>query len=223
MKIGLLLIATNKYKRFVPDLLTGVQQFFFPHDDVTVHIFTDIPSDFDFYKPERIKIVTYQIEPYRFPYATLYRYKIFTEHAHQLNEDYLIYSDVDMAFVGVVANEILPNTDKISGLFATEHPGFYAKGGRYYAGGFQGGNRTAYLHAAKIMSDQITEDEKNGFMEEWHDETKWNKYLKTISGYKVISPSYCMPDNVRLQIAWQLSRFQPKVLALTKNHEEIRS
>ena len=216
MTISLLLIATNKYKQFVPQLIKSANRHFFKDCLVEVILFTDEPEVFKEYGDA---ITCIKIPAYRFPYATLYRYKIFTEHANKITGDYVVYSDVDMTFVGDVNKEILPH----KGLFATQHPGFYAKGKKYYAGGFQGGTRDEYLAAAKIMASWIDEDEKRGFMEEWHDETKWNKYLNAFGDYKEISPSYCMPDKVQMQIAWGLSKFVPKVLAITKNHAEVRS
>jgi len=216
MTISLLLIATNKYKQFIPALLTGANRYFFNDHLVEVVLFTDCPEDFASYGSS---IKTIKIPSYGFPQATLYRYQMFTDHAAEITGDYVVYSDVDMAFVGEVNTDILPHR----GLFATQHPGFYMKGGKYYAGGFQGGSRNEYLAAAKIMAQWIADDEKNGCTKEWHDESNWNQYLNAYGDFRVISPSYCMVDNPRLQIQWGLTKFIPKVLALTKNHKEIRS
>jgi histo-blood group ABO system transferase len=220
-KIGLLLIATNKYTSFLPQLLNGVDRYFFTDHEVTVHIFTDQPL-FVIKMLEgnypRLKIEYFQIPAYKFPYATLYRYKIFTDHAVHLTGDYLIYSDVDMAFVGKVGEEILTPR----GLIATQHPGFFMKGGNYYAGGFQGGSRDEYLAAAKIMAEWIEEDEKNNCTKEWHDESNWNLYLQTYGDYKVLTPAYCMVEQIVLRRAWGLSGFRPRILALAKDHKSIR-
>lgn len=219
-KIGMLLIATNKYSSFLPQLLDGVNRYFFNDHDVRVYVFTDNVD----YVAElakqypRLKFGIFIIPSYKFPYATLYRYQIFTTHSDNLDCDYLIYSDVDMAFVGKVDADILP----ARGLIATQHPGFFLKGGNYYAGGFQGGSRDEYLAAATIMAEWIAEDEKNGTTKEWHDESNWNLYLQTYGDYKVLTPAYCMVEQPHLRRAWGLSHFRPRVLALAKDHKTIR-
>jgi hypothetical protein len=218
MKIGLLLIATNKYKQFVKPLLLSANKHFFKSDDVTCYLFTDDPAQFTGID-SRINIVTIQIPSYGFPEATLLRYRMFTDHSDKLTADYLIYSDVDMKIVDHVGTEILPHV----GLICTQHPGFYSQGGTYYAGGFQGGSREAYLAAASTMAEWIDDDECNGTRKEWHDETNWNLYLKLHPAEKVLSPSYCMVDQPKLQYAWGIAKFRAIIYAITKDHKAVRS
>ena len=218
MTIGLLLIATRKYKQFVPALLDGVKQYFFKGHKVIVYLFTDEPGLYGgFHNMVEVKEIS--IPSYGFPEATLLRYRMFTDHSRKLKGDCLIYSDVDMKIVDHVGTEILPHV----GLIATQHPGFFAKGGNYFAGGFQGGSRNEYIKAAKTMAGWIDTDERNGTRKEWHDESNWNLYLTQHPAEKILSPSYCMVDQSRLQYAWGIAQFKPIIYAITKDHKSIRS
>lgn len=228
-QITLLLIATKQYKQFVQPLLEGVKKYFLKNHDVTVELFTDEIRPYE--GDERVKVNQTLIVSYGFPQATLYRYKIFTAKKYEC--DYYYYSDIDMAFVSEVGEEIFGN------IVATRHPGFYNGGGswcddknslaytepenryRYYAGGFQGGGEK-YYRAMKQMALHIDEDERNGVMAEWHDEQHFNRYLSECKGYKELSPAYCMVEQQELREKWGVGKIEPKIIALAKDHNEIR-
>jgi histo-blood group ABO system transferase len=146
-----------------------------------------------------------------------------------------------MRFEGMIGDEILPKAQN-EGLVATAHPGFYTGGGsfcddkrstaytapelrgRYYAGGFQGGRTEDYLEAALFMAGNIQQDEDNGVMAEWHDEMHWNRLCALIkSTVKELSPSYCMVEQKELRSKWGIDHLPVKLVALAKNHEEMRS
>lgn len=228
MKIGLLLIATGKYDVFLQPLIDSVDKYFFRGDQVTIYLFTDKNPTLIF--SDRINLVIIPTEHKPFPYATLYRYKYFTQSADKMEAEYLFYCDVDMLFVDEVGREILGN------IVCTEHPGFY-KGGwgspnchkmsmaylgvemrnKYVCGGFQGGERLSYLAACETLASRIQTDEDQGIMAEWHDETHWNWFIAMrAKNIKMLNPSYCYPER------WTLP-FPKKLLALDKNHKEIRS
>jgi histo-blood group ABO system transferase len=240
MKIGLLLISTGKYDQFVQPLIDSVKNYFMKKHEVIVYLFTDKLQDL--IGDERVSIEQFIIAPLKFPFATLYRYKIFNELKDEIKTDFVFYSDADMRFVGDVEEYILPNE---SGLTAVQHPGFW-KGGwgssgthelsmaylpikkrkNYYCGGFQGGKREVYLSMSEELYKNIEIDLKkakeinythnSGILAEWHDETHYNWYMSSRCP-KVLSPSYCFPEN------WKSLPFEPKILALEKNHNEIRS
>lgn len=228
MNIGLLLIATGKYDRFVPQLLESVDKYFFKEDTVNVYLFTD--KNFKV-NSGRLRVYKIPVEHKPFPYSTLLRYRYFDQNKEYLKDnDYLFYSDVDMMFASEVGREILGN------LTAVQHPGFYNGGWgsqnvdkrsnaylprqkwkNYCAGGFQGGKSKYYLEACKILNQRINEDLTKDVMAEWHDESHWNWYLKTEArDVNVLSPAYCYPES------WEMP-FEKKLLALDKNHKEVRS
>lgn len=231
MKIGLLLIATNKYTRFVKQFIESADKFLFSDKqiDVTYFVFTNV-DNLLVDSSRKIKLVKIEHEPW--PYPTLKRYDYFYENRETIsNQDYLFYSDVDMKFVGNVESEIL--SDRV----ATIHPGFwnkhplewtyerrtecnahieYGKGNRYYAGGFNGGKSDVFLEMAKNISQWRKDDERRGIIPVWHDESYMNKYMYLNLPTKELSPSYCYPES------WNLP-FEKKLLALDKNHSEMRA
>ena len=72
--------------------------------------------------------------------------------------------------------------------------------------------------AGAIMG-RIDQDDKNGIVAVWHDESHLNRYLSetfALDQLKTLTPSYCYPES------WNLP-FKKKILALDKNHAEVRS
>lgn len=241
MRIGILIIATNKYKQFVQPLLDSAKDKLFPGHQVTFYLFTDdVSVNYDT-GTDRIRILKYLIPAYKFPLATLYRYKIFNDHRAHILDDFTFYTDVDMRFDNVVGDELL-----VPSLVAVHHPGFYVSKGwgsggcsteslawlpeekrvNYCAGGFQGGKTAIYLEACAILSSRIADDEARNVLAEWHDETHWNWLLNNGSGTMPITmfnPEYCMVEQQELREKWGIADLTPRVIALAKNHEEIRN
>lgn len=233
MTIGLLLIATRKYKSFVQNLLNDVKKYFFIYHNIEVHLFID-ETEHEFMGDERVKIIKDLIPSYTFPNATLLRYHIFTSKKYDC--DYLFYSDVDMSIVDYIDESILSN------IVAVRHPGFDKIGGgswetnelsmtyvypekriSYYAGGFQGGKKEYYYRAMQSMRMAIDEDEKNGIVPIWHDESAWNCFLSGCDFFKELGSEYCMPDREELQRLWKIDKLPKRILALSKDHENIRT
>lgn len=241
-KIGILLISTGKYEQFIMPLLTGLDKNFLKDHQRDVRLFTD--SKFA-YIPDSLNVIKYKIPSYKFPYATLYRYKIFSDHAVVLSHyDYLYYLDVDMAIESEVGEEIFGD------LTGVRHPGFYTNNGwgsesndpnslsyigpehqkKYFAGGFQGGAADKYLTICKDLAEKIQNDESRGVMAQWHDETFWNYALnfmvpKDFPDWKIteLTPSYCTVPSIQQRIIWGIQDFPAKIVALDKNHSELRS
>ena len=88
MKIGLLIIATNKYTEFLKPLIEGADDFFLKNHDVTYFVFTN--KDIDIQTNRKVtKVFTNHKE---WPWMTLGRYRIFTNNREILSEmDYLFY------------------------------------------------------------------------------------------------------------------------------------
>lgn len=224
MKIGMLIISTGKYDVFIDPLLESARKYFMKQHEVTFFLFTDSEK----WKETKDVVTTYvKHEP--FPSPTLKRYEIFDNNKQILqNQDYLFYCDADMLFVSEVGEEI------ISERVATIHPGFL--GGRgtpetrkeslayvspmedmiYFAGGFNGGKAEIFLEMSKKLSENIKKDLDNNIIAIWHDESHMNRYFIDNPPTKIISSSYCYPES------WNLP-FEKKLLALDKNHKEIRS
>ena len=165
------------------------------------------------------------------PAATLYRYHVLLDNEELLEPyDYVYLCDADMrweADAGDIFGEIV----------ATVHPGysmrtdfpyeerpesaaFVAAGDTYYAGGFVGGEREAFMHLAARIAFAIDEDDRNGILARWHDESHLNRVLATVPPTKTLSPSYCYPDDAS-GYPW-ISRYERKLVALDKTPAERR-
>lgn len=233
--LGILLIATKKYKQFVQPLVDQLNKY------IRVPFQVILFSDEGMFLESKAPVNNYLIPAYGFPQATLYRYKIFSSHEVSLRERFkhLLYLDVDMRLECYMGKEFL-----VPGLLCVQHPGTYesnrwgspntsklssawfaeSERKRYYCGGVQGGKVNQYLNACKHLAKNIDDDEMNGVMAEWHDETHWNKFTNYIRPDLVteLSPSYCMPEPMKSRKDWGLLQFEPKIIALEKNHKEIR-
>jgi len=152
--------------------------------------------------------------------------------------DYCFYMDVDMRIEGKVGDEILGD------LVATQHPGFWWKdksefsyerreistayvnmieGKMYYAGGFNGGKPENFLKMSEQIAKNIDLDFKKGIVSVWHDESHMNRYLIDNPPTLELNPSYCYPEAVRFNPGGWNVPFEPKIVALEKNHAKVRS
>jgi len=237
-RVGVILVCTRKYDVFLQPLIDSMEKYFFTGEPYDIYLLTDKPQTH--LEALRATIYVREIPAYRFPFATLYRYKNMVIHRDVFTAQNLYYLDVDMKFVAEVGDEILGG-----GLVAIQHPGYYLGGwgskrthphslfyvppnfwNGYYCGGFQGGTKESYLIMAEVLNAMIDIDmdtasdmgylKNDGILAEYHDESAYNWYLKfREKPSKVLSPSYCYPES------WDIP-FEKKLLALDKNHKEIR-
>lgn len=205
-----------------------------------------IPSTSD-----RLDYHFFEIKRHGFPGDTLYRYRHFSTLSDRLSKhglekpDFLFYSDADMLIVDSVGQEILPKEN--NGLIATAHPGFYR--GKtpahpfgtpetrpeskafipnnryrpcYVAGGFNGGAYDAFITMSHEISSNIDNDHERGIIAVWHDESHLNEYVtrpENLTNLKIMVPSYCFAEyNNPQQVG-----YPAKIVALDKNHAEVRS
>lgn len=221
MKVGLLIIATNKYIEFLQPLITSADKWFLNGQEVTYFVFTNQNIEIETNR----KVIMTHVEHKSWPWMTLGRYHIFSNNKDLFSDiDYLYYCDADMLFVGEVGNEILGD------LVATQHHGFFEKRGtpetnpkslacvypnenmQYFCGGFNGGSCKEYLKMSEQISHNIDIDFKNDIIAIWHDESHINRYFIDNRPTKILSPSYCYHQAVTH------SPFERKILALTKNN-----
>lgn len=227
IEIGLLIIATNRYTDFVEPLIKSADKFFFknnPNINVSYFVFTN--KQLCIQSNRNIFYIDIEHKPW--PWMTLGRYNIFSSNENLFKGiQYLYYIDADMRFESDVGVEIL------SDIVATVHPGFLGARGTpennpkslayvapyvpltYCAGGFNGGTSKEYLKMANKLSANIEEDYCNGIIAIWHDESHLNKYYIDNPPTTLLSPAYCYPES------WDLP-FPRKIVALDKNHEEMR-
>lgn len=231
MKICILTIATNKYINFVQKLYDNIEEFFLPGHEKTCLLFTEHECEVT----DNVRVSHIQHEPW--PIPTLKRYNYFAkEKDFILQHDYCFYFDVDMRIDSIVGNEVL------SDLVVTKH--FYkirenvdqfsyernpnslsyipfGQGKSYYAGGFNGGKTEKFIEMSEVIANNVNKDLENSIIAIWHDESHMNRYMIDNPPSLELSPEYCYPEP-ELGIAKKLN-YNPKIIALLKNHDELRS
>lgn len=218
-----------------------MEKNFLPDQHKTYFVWTDSDRDFP---TNVIKIPT---ENLGWPYATLYRFKLFQNEWDKLKHfDYMYYLNANISVVRPVGTEILPTPEQ--GIMATLHPGFYnqsyeksydrnpkslayipilphtqdksSKPEYYFMGGFQGGTKAAYKLLIDTLAKNIDIDEQNGVMAKWHDESHLNRYLYDKEPL-IMTPAYGFPEN-GIHINNQLAQFKDtyKILILDKSNSK---
>ena len=231
MKICILTIATNKYIQFVERLLDNIEENFLNGHEIQCLLFTDHEVE----TSDNVRVCQIDHEPW--PMPTLKRYNYFVKEREFISQfDYCFYFDVDMGLVDTVGDEVL------SDLVATMHPyqSFYPKeersydrnekslayvpvgeeGELYYAGGFNGGSTKRFLEMAEVLADRVTKDLDNGVIALWHDESQMNRYLIDNPPTLSLTPSYCFAEE---HMGNPNYPYEPKIIAVKKNHNELRS
>lgn len=230
MKICILTIATNKYLQFVEKLYDDIAERFLPGSEINCLLFTDHEVE----TSDNVKVHYIDHEPW--PMPTLKRYNYFVKEKNFILEhDYCFYFDADMRIDNPVGGEVLSE-----GIVATKHPyqSFhsiqdmsydrnpeslayvpYGEGKTYYAGGFNGGKTDKFIEMAEIISDRVNRDLEKGVIALWHDESHMNRYLIDNPPALELTPSYCYAE----EFYGTDYPFYPKIIALKKNHNELRS
>ncbi len=95
--LGILSIATNVYLEYWFDLARSLDDHvrtFFP---LVLHVFTDQPKAAKTFAKtlNYVDVKVYKIQPLGWPEATLFRFKIFSEHQEEIREPFLMYLDAD--------------------------------------------------------------------------------------------------------------------------------
>jgi histo-blood group ABO system transferase len=193
MNIGLIVIATNKYIEFVPQLVASVEKNFLKNHNVEIFLFTNQPFKGD------VTVIPTEHRPW--PWMTLGRYHLIQTLKEYPKKDYYYYIDADMLVIDTVGDEILGNrVAAIHGKFKKK-PGNFDRNplslayvppeitNPYFCGGFQGGGN--YLNDAKELAKRIDADYNNRIIALWHDESHWNRYCLDNPPDVILSHQYC--------------------------------
>lgn len=238
--IGLLIMATGKYIEFAQELIKSADKFFLTNHKKTYFVFTDSHQDsYNRLSSSGNKIHYISQTRLGWPYDAMMRPAIYLQHFKSYQScQYLFSIDADMKFVAPVGSEILSNR------VAVMHPGFPPakrgsyeerpnstayidknEGVQYFAAGFYGGIYQEFYKICQDISANIQRDLDNNIIAIWHDESHLNRWFITNKPSLILNPSYCYPENAPTmdkRIWPYLSQFQPKLLALKKNHAEVR-
>ena len=218
-------MATGKYTQFVRPLIDSAERYFLPAHKRTYFIFTDHLDEV----PQAENIIPVYQQRLGWPHDTMMRCLVYVKNKELYNDlDFMFACDADMLFVDTVGDEILGTR------VATQHPGYVGKPGTYetnpqsrayvgpheatyyFAGGFYGGSKDEFITLNQTLYERIAIDLDNNIMPVWHDESHLNRYFIDFKPTKILSPSYCYPEDWRL-------KYHPRLLALNKNHAKMRA
>lgn len=237
MKIDLLIVATAKYIKYLPELLFSVKKYFMVDMEVVVHVFTDRIEDCDLLlsQTETNELFYHRVEHKPWPHATLKRFHFFNTYRDHIKGDYVFYIDADTIITAPVTSSIL------SPRIAVLHCGFINGGGswetrpaskcymlpekrkKYYGGGFWGFGSNNFKYVVEQAIEMIDKDEENGIVPVFHDESVINKIFSEVEPTLTLSPSYHWPQsNPRIWNSWH-EKYECIILLLNKNHNEMRS
>ena len=222
MKIGIITIATSKYRDFVPAFAASVTTFFLPNHSRSIFVLTDEP----FSGPP---VDSLSIPHLRWPYSSLLRFQWIASYEERFREfDQLFFIDADMVVQMPVGDEIIGG-----GLVGVHHPTFYPGldgvfernarsaaavpadyAGVYFQGCLFGGQAAPFLELCRLLRATVQADLIRGVMPLWHDESHLNWYFSK-NPPRVLPPSYAYPDRSALDQ-------ERKIVHLHKNHLEIR-
>ena len=73
---------------------------------------------------------------------------------------------------------------------------------------------------AEVLADRVTKDLENDVIALWHDESQMNRYLIDNPPTLSLTPSYCFAEE---QMHNSDYPYEPKIIALKKDHDELRS
>jgi histo-blood group ABO system transferase len=222
MKICIITIATNRYIQFVERLLDNIEEHFLNGHDIQCLLFTDHEVE----TSDNVKVSQIGHKPWPEPALKKYNY-INSQSEYLKNFDYLYLFDADVGIVANVGEEVLQDLVGVLHpykILEPEKTGPYEKRrestayvadedhNKYYAAAFVGGKSSNFLKMAKTISERVDQDDKNGIIAKWHDESHLNKYF-TENPPTDLSPSYMFPEEL---IGYSQYPFEPKIVALKK-------
>ena len=240
-KVAILIIATNKYVKFLLPLIKSAQKYLLKDNEKKYFIFTNNTNDTSFY--ELGKIAQYEllyIDHYPFPIPTLFRFYYFQKYFKEIEYyDQIIYIDADALFSDYVNEEVMQARCAVQhcgyfnerGTYETNPESkFYVpknKGLNYFGGGFWSFSKSEFLRFISWATENLTIDLQNHIIPIWHDESILNRWLIDNPPNNILSPSYHYPEppNERYIEKWKKHgrNFAPKIIMLNKNHDEIRN
>ena len=223
-RVAVLIAATQRYTALVPPILASIDKYFLKDCVVEVIILTDLP--------DRVQARSLLIEHHPWPWVAMHKFHFICQYAPQLSEfDYVFMCDADMRMIAPVGREILWD------LVGTQHAYLYGRppeeflyernpastayiapgeGRVYLQTAFFGGRFQHMLEMATNRRDAIEADYANNLVAVWHDESDFSRYVFDHPSTLILSPSYCYPEGTNMP-------FEPKILALEKDHAVIRS
>jgi len=224
--VGLLIVATGKYVKYVDPLVNSFEKYFLVDDtNYQVHYFIFTDGDIR-ERPHVYKLFQKRLG---WPYDTMGRFQMYLSHQKEFEHmEYLYSVDSDLLCVANVTT-----SDIISDLVGTGHPGFprgqrgtyetrptstaYVgnhEGEYYFFGAFWGGITSQVLTLCNTIRANIDKDLEKDIIAIWHDESHLNRYFIDHKPTKVLVSGYIVGEGAT-------SPYK-KIIQLRKNHADMR-
>ena len=124
--LGVLTVATNIYIEYWREMAISFDANCRRSDNVVLHVFTNQIDEVERVKTQlrNVLVVSHEIPNYKWPEATLLRYRIFEEAAEDLSEDLLMHLDADM-LINQSPLETILKASKAGQVCLVSHPGYW--------------------------------------------------------------------------------------------------
>lgn len=235
--IGIYSIFIGKYICLYENFIKNMEKYFLPQYEKVYFIVTD---DLKLNKYVKNTYISYQ-NYIGWPYETLYRFHYFLKFdINNIKTDYIYFFNSNARCVKRINEDILPEKDYVfsihdcqglSGYDATFEKNItnstayvpFVQGKKYtYIGGrLFGATSNKFIELCEILKNNITKDEKNNIIAEWHDESHINNYYNCyLNDYdkhnsKLLPREYHVPEE-RIHL-----NKDPKIIYLYKNKFSI--
>jgi Glycosyltransferase family 6 len=239
MSVLLITIATGElYRKYAIEMVASASAFW---PEASTLVFTDFPQQMQ----AHTRALHTEPKGYPRETLYRYHTFLKAEHVLR-QWSHVFYTDADMRFVAPIKNEDVVSNGITATLhpgFAharvdadtKDYVGTYGEPERantrstayipenahnkYFCGGFNGGTVDAYLKMANTVRDNIDTDHANfgsNYMAKWHDESHLNRYLYDNPPARILTPSFCYPEDYAGDWGWEKNLYTPKLLALDK-------
>lgn len=150
--LGVLTVATNIYIDYWREMALSLDSHVQLSDNIVLHVFTNQLTEVDRIRKllKNLVVVSHEIPNYKWPEATLLRYKIFNDASDEISEDVLMHLDADM-LIKLSPLERIFDSVKSSPICLVSHPGYWRPKGIVEKTNFYRKNFGVLLNDLRMM------------------------------------------------------------------------
>lgn len=169
--LGVLTVATNAYIDYWREMALSFNANIKLNENVVLHVFTNQIDQVEKIKIElkNVRVIGHEIANYKWPEATLLRYRIFEEFASELSEEFLMHLDADMV-INQPPLEIIFKALTKSPICLVSHPGYWRPKKWFDRSRFYGRN-------ARFILNDLRMKYKIGSLGSWETDKKSAAYV----------------------------------------------
>ena len=235
--VAVVFIGTDKYISFFDGWKKSIDTHFLVGENKELFVFSDTEVTGE-------NITGVKTENYKWPYATLYRFKMINSQREKLlGFDYIFYVDADLhARANIKLSDMIKDGKDFVGV---HHPGnfrdpewytfdqnpsssayigvplkAYGENAVYFQGCIWGGKASSVIALCDTLDKIIDHDLSSGIIARWHDESHINKfYLSNLQNVIILPFNYAFPEHE--EYSHYKDNYEVKFLHLEKSHNEF--